>query len=211
MSSGTSAANPTNGDLRSVAAPPISASRLVLAPADTVFRYLADLANHERLAPRTADLTKLYRRPGQLDRATVRLRGPLGLRRTASTELVRTEPPRLIVGRAMLGSRTSVSVSWTIATAPTGSVVSLSATIEAAGPLDSLVLHLGGRSWIARRFALALDALAAQLEMTTRRAEYERGLSPSPGADQRLAPWPTTAATANTTLLSPNNLSKEPT
>jgi uncharacterized protein YndB with AHSA1/START domain len=189
---------------------PIATSRLVVAPPDTVFRYLEDLANHERLAPRTADLMKLYRRPGHLDRATVRLRGPLSLRRTASTELVRTEPPRLIVGRATLGWRTTVSVSWTIATAPAGSVVSLSATIEAAGPLDSLVLHLGGRSWIARQFSSALDALAAQLDVTTGRQVYERGLSPSPGAGQRLAPWPTTAATANTTLLRGNNLSKEP-
>jgi uncharacterized protein YndB with AHSA1/START domain len=190
---------------------PIATSRLVAAPPDTVFRYLEDLANHERLAPHTADLMKLYRRPGHLDRAIVRLRGPLGLRRTASTELVRTDPPRLIVGRAMLGSRTTVSVSWTIATAPSGSVVSLSATIEAAGPLDSLVLRIGGRSWIARRFSSALDSLAAQVDVTTGREEYERGLGPSPEAGQRLAPWPKTAATAGTTLLRGNNLSKEPT
>src|SRR3954467_7923614 len=92
----------------------IATSRLVVAPPDHVFHYLEDLANHARLAPRTADVMELCRRPGHLDRATVRLRGPLGLRRTASTELVRTEPPRLIVGRAMLGSRTAVSVRWTI-------------------------------------------------------------------------------------------------
>jgi uncharacterized protein YndB with AHSA1/START domain len=189
---------------------PIATSRLVTAPPDSVFRYLEDLANHARLAPRTAELMKLDRRPGHLDRATVRLRGPLGLRRTASTELVRAEPPRLIVGRATLGPRTSASVSWTIATAGSGSVVSLSATIDAAGPLDSLVLHLGGRSWIARRFSLALDSLAAQLDATTARKEYELGLAPSPGAGQRFAPWPTTAATASTTLSGGNTLSKEP-
>jgi uncharacterized protein YndB with AHSA1/START domain len=188
---------------------PITTSRLVVAPPDTVFRYLEDLANHEKLAPHAANVMELKRRPGHLDRATVRLQGPLGLRRTASTELVRTEPPRLIVGRAMLGWRTTVSVSWTIAPAPAGSVVSLSATIQAAGPIDSLVLVLGGRSWIARRFSSALDSLAAQLDVTTGRQVYERGLSPSPGAGQRLAPWPTTAATASTTLLRGNNVSKE--
>jgi hypothetical protein len=181
---------------------PIASSRLVPAPPDTVFRYLEDLAHHERLAPHAADLMTLCRRPWGLDRAIVRLRGPLGLRRTATTELVRTEPPRLLVGRAMLGSRTTASVTWTIATAPAGSVVSLGATIEAAGLLDSLVLHLGGRSWIARRFSLALDSLAVQLE-------YERGPTPSPGAGQRFAPWPKTAATASTTLLRGNYLSKE--
>ena len=181
---------------------PIATSRLVLAPPDSVFRYLEDLENHESLAPRSADLMSLCRRPGHLDRATVHLRGPLGLRRTASTELVRTETPRLLIGRATLGSRTTVSVSWTITPAPAGSVVSLSATIEAAGLLDSLVLHLGGRSWIARRFSLALDALAAQLE-------YERGLTPSPDAAQRVALRPTTTATASPTLLRAHNLSKE--
>jgi uncharacterized protein YndB with AHSA1/START domain len=193
-----------------MAASPIATSRLVAAPADTVFRYLEDLANHERLAPSRADLIELCRRPGHLDGATVCLRGPLGLRRTASTELVRTEPPRLIVGRATVGSRTIVCVSWTIAAAPAGSVVSLSATIEAAGPLDSMVLRLGGRGWIARRFSLALDSLAAQLDVTTGAEEYERCSSPSPGAGQRLAPWPTTAATAGATLSHGNNLSKEP-
>jgi hypothetical protein len=74
--------------------------------------------------------------------------------------------------------------------------------IEAAGLLDSLVLRLGGRSWIARQFSLAPDSLAAQLE-------YERGLSPSSVVGQRVAPWPTTAATASPTLLRANNLSKE--
>jgi uncharacterized protein YndB with AHSA1/START domain len=150
---------------------PIATSRLVAAPPATVFRYLEDLANHARLARRTAELTKLDRRPGHLDRAIVRLRGPLGVRRTAATELVRTEPPRLLVGRARLRSHTGVSVRRTIAPAPAGGVVSVSATIDAAGPLDSLVLHLGGRSWIARRFSLALDSLAAQLHATAARKE----------------------------------------
>src|SRR4051794_31618329 len=159
-----------------MSASPIATSRLVAAPPDTVFRYLEDLANHARLAPRTAELMKLDRRPGHLDRATVRLLGPLGLRRTASTELVRTEPPRLIAGRATVGTRTTASVSWTIAAAPAGSVVSLSAAIGATGPIDSLVLHLGGRRWIARRFSLALDRLAAQLDVASAREEYERGL-----------------------------------
>jgi len=102
----------------------------------------------------------------------------------------------------MLGSRTTASVTWTIKTAPAGSAVSLSATNEAAGLIDSLVLHLGGRRWIARRFSLALDALAAQLE-------YERGLSPSPAAGPSVAPWPTTGATASPNLPQANYLSKE--
>jgi hypothetical protein len=149
---------------------PIATSRLVAVPPEAVFSYLDDLANHASLAPRSARVLVLERRPAGLDRAVVNLKGPLGMRRTASTELVRAEPPGLIAGRAELGRRTSVAVTWTIEGAADGSMVSLSAAIESAGPLDGLVLHLGGRRWIARRFALALDQLAAQLEFAAAKA-----------------------------------------
>jgi carbon monoxide dehydrogenase subunit G len=147
-----------------MAPPPITASRPVAVPPEAVFAYLDDLANHASLAPRSARVLSLERRPERLDRAVVSLKGPLGMRRTASTELVRTEPPGLIAGRAQLGRSTSASVTWTIEGAPSGSVVSLSAAIQSAGPLDALVLRLGGRRWIARRFALALNQLAERLE-----------------------------------------------
>jgi Polyketide cyclase / dehydrase and lipid transport len=146
---------------------PIVAMGVVPAPPATVFRYLDDLANHVRLAPRSTQVLMLERRPGGLDRAVVRLKGPLGMRRTTSTELVRAEAPGLIAGRARLGLRTSALVTGRISGAPAGSVVALSAAIEAAGPLDTLVLRLGGRRWIARRFAAALKSLGVQLQIAT--------------------------------------------
>jgi hypothetical protein len=57
-------------------------------------------------------------------------------------------------------------VTWRIEPDEDGSDVTLSAAIEAAGPLDALVLRLGGRRWIARRFGAALEALAQQVQET---------------------------------------------
>jgi uncharacterized protein YndB with AHSA1/START domain len=138
---------------------PITAERELAAPAETVFEYLEDLANHARLAPRSAQVLKLEHSA----RAVVLLHGPLGLRRTAATEIVQTDPPTRITGRATLGARTAARVTWTIAATEGGSTVRLETTIESAGRLDALVLRLGGRRWIARRFAAALDSLAQQL------------------------------------------------
>lgn len=143
---------------------PIVISRPLAVEPDAVFRFLEDLAHHARLSPRSARVLSLERRRNGLDRAVVRLSGPLGMRRTASTELIRTEAPALIAGRAALGAHTRATVTWRIAPAPRGSRVTLAAEVDDAGPLDGLFLRLGGRRWIARRFAAALDELVAQLQ-----------------------------------------------
>jgi hypothetical protein len=167
---------------------PIVASRLIAVPPVAVFRYLEDLANHTSLAPRSAQVLSFERRPGSLDRAVVRLDGPLGIRRTASTELVRGQAPSLIAGRARIGARTEACVTWRIASAPQGSLVVLHATVEAAGPLDAILLRLGGRGWIARRFAAALESLAhhlvasAEMERASGRTLSGALLAPSPAA-----------------------------
>jgi hypothetical protein len=129
-----------------------------------VFGYLENLANHVSLAPHSAQVMSLGPGPHGLGHAVVRLTGPLGLRRTAVTEIVQADAPGFIAGRARVGSRTEAGVTWRIAADEQGSDVTLSASIESAGPLDALVLRLGGRRWIARRFATALGTLAAQLE-----------------------------------------------
>src|SRR5215212_8810739 len=142
---------------------PIIASSPMPVPPDEVFDYLEDLANHVSLAPRSAHVLSFGPGPSGLGHAVVRLSGPLGLRRTAVTEIIRADEPGLIVGRARIGRLTQARVTWRIAGAPEGSFVSLSAAIEAAGPLDALVLRLGGRRWIARRFGAALEVLGDQL------------------------------------------------
>ncbi len=142
---------------------PIVASRQIAAPAEAVFRFLTDLENHVRLAPGSVEVVSLDRPPGLAARALVRLRGPFAIQRTASTELLRTPVSDSIVGRARIGDSTRASVAWRVRTHAAGTAVTLCATIDASGPLDWLLLRLGGRRWIARRFAAALDHLSDQL------------------------------------------------
>src|SRR5215213_4304047 len=154
---------------------PIIASRAIPVSPAEVFDYLEDLANHVSLAPRSAHVLSFGPGPSGLGHAVVRLSGPLGLRRTAVTEIIRADDPGLIVGRARIGRLTQACVIWRIAGAPEGSFVSLSAAIEAAGPLDALVLRLGGRRWIARRFAAALEVLGDQLGAARRTEAVQQG------------------------------------
>jgi hypothetical protein len=147
-----------------VSPPPITASRKLPAPPETVFGYLDDLANHVSLAPHSARVLSIGPGDRRLGHAVVRLRGPLGLRRTATTEIIRADAPGFIAGRASVGSRTRACVTWRIAPDEGGSDVTLSASIEAARFLDALVLRLGGRRWIARRFAAALGVLEQKLQ-----------------------------------------------
>jgi hypothetical protein len=142
---------------------PIVASRRIGAPADQILRFLADLENHARLAPGSVELLSLERGPDLCTRALVELRGPLGIKRTATTELVPTRAPDSIAGRASVGKGTLVSVVWRIARRPTVSTVTLWATLDATRPLDAMLLRLGGRRWLAKRFAVALDHLSDQL------------------------------------------------
>jgi hypothetical protein len=75
-----------------------------------------------------------------------------------------------ISGRARIGQRTLASVSWTIRCDGVGAQVALVATVESTGRFDSLVLRLGGRRWLARQFAVALERLAAELAAAPDRA-----------------------------------------
>lgn len=141
---------------------PIVAGRTLSAPADVVLRFLSDLENHAQLAPTSVRVLSLDRQDDASTRAVVRLRGPLAIHRTATTELC---PPAAssIAGRAKIGNATVASVTWSIRTVHRGSVVTLCATVEAAGSLDAVLLRFGGRHWLAKRFAAALENLALEL------------------------------------------------
>ncbi len=142
---------------------PIVASSPIAAPAEEILRFLTELENHVRLAPGSVEVLSLDRRPDVGVRALVRLRGPLAIQRTAATELLQAPTPDSLVGRARIGDSTRASVSWKIHRRTAGSTVTLCATIDEAGPLDRLILGLGGRRWLARRFAAALEHLSDQL------------------------------------------------
>jgi Polyketide cyclase / dehydrase and lipid transport len=128
----------------------------VPAGREAVFAYLAQLSNHWRVADRWIDVISL---DGDGDGGRVRVRGPLGLRRTARTRVLVARPGELLEGGAELG-RTRGRVRWSLRTAPGGTAVRLEAWVERAGPADRLLLALGGRAWLRRRFAATVRRLA---------------------------------------------------
>jgi uncharacterized protein YndB with AHSA1/START domain len=140
------------------AAGEIEAVALVPATPEEVFDFLSDLANHWRLMDRDVDVLELDGTPP--DQAIVRLRGPLGVRRTVHTRVTAVRNPRLIIGVAELGEGTRARVSWTLAARLGETRVRLAAEVEHVSGLDRVLLALGGRAWLERRFAFGLGRLA---------------------------------------------------
>ena len=89
----------------------------------------------------------------------MRIRGPLGLSRIATTRVLAADEPRELRGRAEIGRGTVGAVRWTIAASGSGSEVTLAAVVERARPLDRAILALGGRRYLERGFAEALEQL----------------------------------------------------
>jgi hypothetical protein len=144
---------------------PIEATRIVSAPPEEVFGFLSTLENHWRLADRWIEVVSPEGSPSAgpeaaADRGTVRLRGPLGVKRTADTRVLAVRPVSSLVGRADVGRRTCARVSWALEARGAMTHVTLAAAIERAGPLDRALLALGGRAWIERRFRSVLERLA---------------------------------------------------
>src|SRR5207248_6318719 len=141
----------------------VEAAALIPASPEEVFEFLSDLRNHWRLADRFVEVVTLETSEGgAADGGTVRVRGPLGLRRTATTRVVAAREPRLMIGTAELHGGTRARVSWVLGKRLTSTRVRLAAEIERASTLDRALLALGGRWWLQRRFASTLERLAAE-------------------------------------------------
>jgi uncharacterized protein YndB with AHSA1/START domain len=141
----------------------VEAAALVPAPPEDVFAFLSDLRNHWRLADRFVEVLTLEASDGgRANGGRVRVRGPLSVRRTVTTRVVAAREPRLLIGTAELASGTRARVSWTIAGRLGSSRVRLAADLERARPLDRLLLAIGGRWWLRRRFASTLERLVRE-------------------------------------------------
>ena len=136
----------------------MEASRLVRASPEAVFEFLCDLENHWKLTGRWVEAVHIENSNGR-----VRIHGPLGLRRTARTTVVETEPTRVIHGTAELSGGTLAQIAWDLDPDPAGTAVRLSAEVEQAALPDRLLLTLGGRGWMTRRFDAILERLDAQV------------------------------------------------
>jgi uncharacterized protein YndB with AHSA1/START domain len=137
----------------------IEATHVVPAPPEAVFDFLSALENHWAVAGRWIEVVGLDRAPAATG-GRVRIRGPLGLRRTATTRVELAEPPLRLQGTAQLG-RTLARVSWALE--PRGgdaTEVRLAAVIVEAGAVDRALLALGASGWMRRLFAATLAHLA---------------------------------------------------
>ena len=144
----------------------IEAAALVPASPEGVFDFLCDLGNHWRLVDEFVEVLELAGPPGRPpDSGLVRLRGPLGVRRTVRTHVTSKRRPGLIVGTAQLGDGTRAQVTWTLAGRPGHTSVRLAAEVERIGRFDRLLLRFGGRAWLERRFTYGLEQLAERFEV----------------------------------------------
>jgi hypothetical protein len=84
------------------------------------------------------------------------------------TRVTAARAPRLLIGVAEMGdeSATRALVSWTLAGRLGQTRVRLAAEVEQASALDRVLLALGGRAWLRRRFAFGLQRLAERFAAT---------------------------------------------
>lgn len=142
----------------------VTATTPTRAPASAVYDFLERLSNHALI---TGSGLRLEAVATDGKGARIALRGPLGIRRTARTCVTRLRRPRHFGGTAAVGRHTVAYVHWSIDQAGSGAVVTLSATILRAGPLDRLLLVLGGRRWLAHSFERAVILLGAAVDEAT--------------------------------------------
>jgi hypothetical protein len=144
----------------------IEAQAIVHASREAIFDYLARLDHHWRLMDDSVEVLSLDGDgDGGPDRAAVRMHGPLGVGRTAHTQVLEAQRPALLRGRAAIGRRldggrtTEAEVRWTLEPHGEATRVLLAATVKQAGVGDRLLLALGGRIWMRARFRAALGRL----------------------------------------------------
>jgi hypothetical protein len=137
------------------------ATRAMPVSPRVLYEFLSDLERHWLLADRFVEVLTLEREPGtgRAVGGTVRVRGPLGLARTARTRVVEAVPHVRMSGTAEVGARTRARVTWTLAEQGRQTLVRLEAIVEQAGRGDTLLLALGGRRWMRSRFAAILATL----------------------------------------------------
>ena len=143
----------------------IAATRTIPVAQSAVFGFLADLERHRLLDDCFVEVLALEEsaEDGRAIGGTVRMRGPLALERTARTRLLERRPDSLLAGSAHVGPRTSARVTWTLASVAAGTTVRLETVVEQVGPLDALLLAIGGRRWLRRRFGAILQTLERRL------------------------------------------------
>ena len=140
-----------------------AATAEVDAPAGEVFAFLADLHNHWRLAGPWIEVVAVTATDARADRATIRLRGPLGMVFPVATQIDEVREPHTIKGRGACGGSHG-QVIWSLADAESGSTrVSVDVRLQRAAVHHRAIWLAGGRAWLARRLAQTVSGLDRDL------------------------------------------------
>jgi hypothetical protein len=139
----------------------IMAERVIAAPRERVFGFLADLGCHWRLSDHAIELGGLERGTDGA-RGVIELHPPIPVDRKAVTNLGDLREGSMVAGTARIG-RTVADVAWTLDARAGSTLVSLTAVVRRAGRLDRILLRLGGALWLRRRFHVVLERLDRQL------------------------------------------------
>jgi hypothetical protein len=142
----------------------ISAAGSIAAPRDRVFATLADLDSHHALTDGRIELLELHGPPGARTGGRVRLRGPLGLSRHATTAVRGARYPHTLEGTAHAPRNTSARLRWRLSERREGTGVAVEIEIAEAWWADRLVLRAGGGWWLRRRMVAAIERLGRQLD-----------------------------------------------
>ena len=127
---------------------------------EEVYRFLERLENHWRL---NDDYLRVESLRADRRGATISIRAPGGLRRTARTEVTTALAPRKFGGTITPKTRTRAGAWWTIEPTGSGARVALQAAIVPKGLVDRLLLALGGRWWLERRCERVVAQLGTAL------------------------------------------------
>jgi hypothetical protein len=143
---------------------PVTSGLLMEVPAETVYGFLSDLPNHQKMGGRRFRLDTFA--ADQLG-ARIVICGPLSIRRTVETTITHLHPSHGVGGTAAVGRRTLAHVHWSIQAAGEWSHVALTVTVLRIGVLDRVLLAAGGRRWLARSFHRILTLLPTTIGAAT--------------------------------------------
>jgi uncharacterized protein YndB with AHSA1/START domain len=153
---------PPTGKSRLTPPSEIRAVRVIPAPRERVFAFLADLENHWLITDRFVRVLSLEGPAGARRGGEVWIRAPFGLSRTASIRVEKSRPPAELVGSAAVGAGTRAEVRWSLSEETSGTRAELTARLITASRPDRLLWMAGGRFWMQHRLQRALAGLDAR-------------------------------------------------
>jgi uncharacterized protein YndB with AHSA1/START domain len=148
---------------------PLKVSIVVARPIEEVFSYLLDIANHPEFTDHYLEDWHLTRTDtvGQGAGARFRVKAPMQRFSWMGLSIVEVDEPRRIVESGSGGkfNRVQMQAVYELASSQAGRTeVALSTTTQPVTTSDRLLERFGGRVWLRRQNAKALERLRTILE-----------------------------------------------